>query len=93
MPRVDSSGNLHHPFQRRVPRQVGFNALQFRLEFIFLISLYQLFIIFVSRRLPKFLAVDQEVTGDSAFSMFNLSLREEWLNNKRYLLSNLLILG
>ena len=50
-------------------------------------------IIFVSRRLPKFLAVDQEVTGDSAFSMFNLSLREEWLNNKRYLLSNLLILG
>ena len=92
MPRVDSSGNLHHPFQRRVPRQVGFNALQIRLEFIFLNSLYQC-IIFVSRRLPKFLAVDQEVTGDSAFSMFNLSLREEWLNNKRYLLSNLLIIG
>ena len=53
----------------------------------------KLYIIFVSRRLPKFLAVDQEVTGDSAFSMFNLSLREEWLNNKRYLLSNLLIIG
>jgi hypothetical protein len=35
-------------------------------------------------KLPKFLAVDQEVTGDSAFSMFNLSLREEWLNNKRF---------
>ena len=28
--------------------------------------------------------MDQEVTGDSAFSMFNLSLREEWLNNKRF---------
>merc|ERR1712154_736597 len=35
-------------------------------------------------KLPKFLAVDQEVTGDSAFSMFNLSLREEWANNKTF---------
>ena len=24
------------------------------------------------------------VTGDSAFSMFNLSLREEWTNNKKF---------
>ena len=24
------------------------------------------------------------VTGDSAFSMFNLSLREEWANNKTF---------
>merc|ERR1719222_1555722 len=31
-----------------------------------------------------FLVHGQEVTGDSAFSMFNLSLREEWLNNKRF---------
>jgi len=35
-------------------------------------------------RLPKFLTVDQQVTGDPAFSMFNLSLREEWINNKRF---------
>jgi len=35
-------------------------------------------------RLPKFLNVDQEVTGDPAFSMFNLSLREEWINNKKF---------
>jgi len=35
-------------------------------------------------KLPKFLGIDQEVTGDSAFSMFNLSLREDWLNNKRF---------
>merc|ERR1712038_176176 len=35
-------------------------------------------------RLPKFLNVDQEVTGDPAFSMYNLSLREEWLNNKKF---------
>merc|ERR1712038_37950 len=35
-------------------------------------------------RLPKFLKVDQQVTGDPAFSMFNLSLREEWINNKRF---------
>merc|ERR1711874_909704 len=35
-------------------------------------------------RLPKFLNVDHEVTGDPAFSMFNLSLREEWINNKKF---------
>lgn len=35
-------------------------------------------------KLPKFLAIEQEVTGDSAFSMFNLSLRDEWINNKRF---------
>lgn len=35
-------------------------------------------------RLPKFLHLDEEVTGDPAFSMFNLSLREEWLNNKKF---------
>ena len=37
-----------------------------------------------NERLPKFLNVDQQVTGDPAFSMFNLSLREEWINNKRF---------
>lgn len=35
-------------------------------------------------RLPEFLNLDEEVTGDPAFSMFNLSLREEWLNNKKF---------
>jgi len=35
-------------------------------------------------RLPKFLNIDQEVTGDPAFSMFNLSLKEEWINNKKF---------
>jgi len=35
-------------------------------------------------RLPKFLNVDQQVTGDPAFSMFNLSLREDWRNNKKF---------
>lgn len=35
-------------------------------------------------RLPKSLHLDEEVTGDPAFSMFNLSLREEWLNNKKF---------
>ena len=34
-------------------------------------------------RLPDFLNLDL-VTGDPAFSMFNLSLREEWINNKRF---------
>jgi len=35
-------------------------------------------------RLPNFLNIDREVTGDPAFSMFNLSLREEWINNKKF---------
>jgi len=35
-------------------------------------------------RLPKFLNIDQQVTGDPAFSMFNLSLRDEWMNNKKF---------
>jgi len=35
-------------------------------------------------RLPTFLDVDEEVTGDPAFSMFNLSLKEEWINNKKF---------
>jgi len=34
--------------------------------------------------LPTFLSIDREVTGDPAFSMFNLSLREEWINNKKF---------
>jgi len=36
------------------------------------------------KTLPGFLNIDQEVTGDPAFSMFNLSLREEWINNKKF---------
>merc|ERR1712098_83901 len=35
-------------------------------------------------RLPSFLNIEQQVTGDPAFSMFNLSLREEWINNKKF---------
>jgi hypothetical protein len=29
-------------------------------------------------------SLSSKVTGDPAFSMFNLSLREEWLNNKKF---------
>ena len=29
-------------------------------------------------------STSQLVTGDSAFSMFNLSLREDWANNKTF---------
>jgi len=35
-------------------------------------------------RLPSFLNIEQQVTGDPAFSMFNLSLRDEWMNNKKF---------
>lgn len=41
-----------------------------------------------TERLPSFLNIDQQVTGDPAFSMFNLSLRDEWIsggvNNKKF---------
>ena len=36
------------------------------------------------KTLPTFLNIDHEVTGDAAFSMFNLSLRDEWKNNKNF---------
>ena len=38
----------------------------------------------LKKRLPKFLDVGSEVTGDPAFSMFNLSLKEDWVNNKKF---------
>ena len=34
--------------------------------------------------MPSFLNLGPEVTGDSAFSMFNLSLKEEWVNSIRF---------
>ena len=38
----------------------------------------------IKNRLPPFLNLGNLVTGDSAFSMFNLSLREDWVNNKKF---------
>ncbi len=38
----------------------------------------------LKQRLPEFLNIGAEVTGDPAFSMFNLSLKEEWVNNKKF---------
>ncbi|CAG0884078.1 unnamed protein product [Cyprideis torosa] len=34
--------------------------------------------------LPDFLEIEKEVTGDPQYSMFNLSLREPWKNNKSF---------
>lgn len=34
--------------------------------------------------LPKFLFIEREVTGDPAFSMYNLSLKEDWKTSKKY---------
>lgn len=36
------------------------------------------------QRLPKFLNIVREVTGDPRYSMFNLSLKECWANNKNF---------
>ena len=35
-------------------------------------------------QLPPFLNVGLDVTGDAAFSMFNLSLKEDWADNERF---------
>ena len=34
--------------------------------------------------MPKFLNLGPEVTGDPAFSMYNLSLKEDWEDNKKF---------
>lgn len=34
--------------------------------------------------LPKFLQLACEVTGDPAYSMYNLSLREEWSSSSKF---------
>ncbi|XP_053625751.1 TRPL translocation defect protein 14 isoform X2 [Plodia interpunctella] len=34
--------------------------------------------------LPKFLSIEKEVTGDHAYSMYNLSLKEDWKTSKKY---------
>ncbi|RVE54786.1 hypothetical protein evm_000553 [Chilo suppressalis] len=38
--------------------------------------------------LPKFLTIEKEVTGDPAYSMYNLSLKEDWKTSKRYYKGN-----
>lgn len=34
--------------------------------------------------LPQFLTIEKEVTGNPDYSMFNLSLREEWNDTNKY---------
>lgn len=38
----------------------------------------------LSKSLPKFLNIVKECTGDPYYSMFNLSLKEEWSNTKKF---------
>ncbi|ODM98867.1 hypothetical protein Ocin01_07814 [Orchesella cincta] len=38
----------------------------------------------VYQRLPSFLDIVQEVTGDPRYSMFNLSLKDRWVDNKYF---------
>ena len=35
-------------------------------------------------KLPDFLNIVSDVTGDPTHSMYNLSLKDEWLNNKKF---------
>lgn len=34
--------------------------------------------------LPQFLTIEKEVTGDPAYSMYNLSLKEDWKTSTKY---------
>ena len=38
----------------------------------------------LKNRLPEFLGICKEVTGDPRYSMFNLSLKERWANNTNF---------
>lgn len=38
----------------------------------------------LKKSLPKFLDIAKEVTGDPYYSMFNLSLKEDWNNTKKF---------
>jgi hypothetical protein len=38
----------------------------------------------VQKSLPQFLTIVEEVTGNPLYSMFNLSLREEWTTTKKF---------
>ncbi|ODN05751.1 hypothetical protein Ocin01_00933 [Orchesella cincta] len=38
----------------------------------------------LDKRLPSFLTIVKEVTGDPKYSMFNLSLKERWENNQHF---------
>jgi len=38
----------------------------------------------VRARLPDFLSIVKEVTGEARYSMFNLSLKEPWVGNKHF---------
>ncbi|CAO1343382.1 unnamed protein product [Diamesa serratosioi] len=38
----------------------------------------------LKKSMPKFLNITKEVTGDPSYSMFNLSLKAEWANNKNF---------
>ncbi|XP_066995754.1 TRPL translocation defect protein 14 [Anabrus simplex] len=39
---------------------------------------------YLQKSLPQFLTIVKEVTGDPSYSMFNLSLREEWTTTKKF---------
>lgn len=36
------------------------------------------------KRLPKFVNIEKEVTGDPNYSMYNLSLLEDWKTTKKF---------
>lgn len=38
----------------------------------------------LKKSLPPFLNIEREVTGDPYYSMFNLSLKEEWNNSQKF---------
>ncbi|KAL1488439.1 hypothetical protein ABEB36_014911 [Hypothenemus hampei] len=42
----------------------------------------------IQHKLPTFLKIEREVTGNPDYSMYNLSLREDWKTSKKYIYTN-----
>lgn len=38
----------------------------------------------LTKSLPRFMTIAKEVTGDPYYSMFNLSLKEDWNNTQKF---------
>lgn len=38
----------------------------------------------LASKIPNFLEIEKEVTSDPAFSMYNLSLKDEWQNSRKF---------
>lgn len=60
------------------------NCQQFRVIKIWKLEANQSSLVYKTPFKPFLVTLGPQVTGDPAFSMFNLSLKEDWINNKKF---------